>query len=294
MSKLTVADVAVTSIFLTLVHIPSPLMRLWSTHSHAHVVLGMPGALWASICEAPLTCLRAAAISVGCFFIAWNVMWQYTMAVVESPGTVLGGLSDANCERRKGPGSGIWWRMAYERAAVASATSRVNTRGAAQDKKPPAIPASTSESSLNVNSILPVVSPPQTPLDEGFGPVLGDTVHKAPAAAGGAHDAEATYRFCKKCDLVPLATALATLPPELRRIEKQNRLRHQRPADDASAAQPVVADDDDEGEPEIRAWLGEEEAQRLVPPPKPERTHHCKVCRTCVLKYVRFYAHRGR
>lgn len=42
----------------------------------------------------------------------------------------------------------------------------------------------------------------------------------------------------------------------------------------------------DEGESEVRNWLGEVEAEKEVPRPKPERTHHCSVCKTCVLKFV--------
>lgn len=45
-------------------------------------------------------------------------------------------------------------------------------------------------------------------------------------------------------------------------------------------------EDQDEGESEVRNWLGEMEAEKLVPRPKPERTHHCSVCKTCVLKFV--------
>ncbi|CAD6909088.1 unnamed protein product [Tilletia laevis] len=47
-------------------------------------------------------------------------------------------------------------------------------------------------------------------------------------------------------------------------------------------------DDEDDGEADIRAWLGEEEAMQLVPPPKPERSHHCSVCKTCVIKFSSF------
>lgn len=35
----------------------------------------------------------------------------------------------------------------------------------------------------------------------------------------------------------------------------------------------------------ILAWLPPDQAQLLVPPPKPERTHHCSVCKICVIKF---------
>lgn len=35
----------------------------------------------------------------------------------------------------------------------------------------------------------------------------------------------------------------------------------------------------------ILSWLPSEQACSMVPPPKPERSHHCSICKTCVIKY---------
>ncbi|CAO1637631.1 unnamed protein product [Parajaminaea phylloscopi] len=35
----------------------------------------------------------------------------------------------------------------------------------------------------------------------------------------------------------------------------------------------------------ILSWLPASQAHSLVPPPKPERAHHCSICKTCVIKY---------
>ena len=95
-----------------------------------------------------------------------------------------------------------------------------------------------------------------------------------------------------------LAKALSCLPPELRWEEKINRRAgvmqqweeaalahtdnpHQAP--DAPAA--LFHDQEDEGEHDIHAWLGDKEAKMIVYPPKPERTHHCRTCNACILKY---------
>lgn len=50
--------------------------------------------------------------------------------------------------------------------------------------------------------------------------------------------------------------------------------------------EPEMLDDATRGESaeDVRKWLGSE-AENLVPPPKPERTHHCSICDTCVLKF---------
>lgn len=140
-------------------------------------------------------------------------------------------------------------------------------------------------------------------------------VAQAPA---GVERNQPLARMCHKCPPVPLTRALLALPPSLRRAEKElRRPRHRRPASPSSSSpshspSPARANgsgnlyrdcetmrsnqqggedsdsDDSEGATEsaMTDFLGNEEATKLVPPPKPERTHHCSVCKTCVLKFV--------
>ncbi len=119
-------------------------------------------------------------------------------------------------------------------------------------------------------------------------------------------------KMCMKCPKIPLYRALAALPPELRLVERALRgkrsINMSNTTSTASAGSTTGAesreeDDEledengrfimdrlgpagvDEDEETVKAWLGED-AHKLVPPPKPERTHHCSICKTCVLKYV--------
>ncbi|KAJ1023573.1 hypothetical protein NDA16_003190 [Ustilago loliicola] len=87
--------------------------------------------------------------------------------------------------------------------------------------------------------------------------------------------------MCRKCPTIPLSKALTVLPPELRKIEKQIRKN----APSQTFTFKLSPDDIDEGEAEVRAWLGESAAEKLVAPPKPERAHHCRACKTCTLKF---------
>lgn len=100
-------------------------------------------------------------------------------------------------------------------------------------------------------------------------------------------DTRASFRFCHKCNATTMSNALSMLPTELRAIERRNRMASLRPdlVTGANDSENLADYEADEGEPEVRAWLGEEEAMRMVPPPKPERAHHCKTCRACILKY---------
>lgn len=87
--------------------------------------------------------------------------------------------------------------------------------------------------------------------------------------------------MCYKCPQLPLVKALTVLPPELRKIEKQ--IRTNKPSQTFDPK--LSADDIDEGEAEVRRWLGDEASVKLVVPPKPERAHHCRACKTCTLKF---------
>ncbi|WFD36456.1 protein S-acyltransferase [Malassezia cuniculi] len=148
-------------------------------------------------------------------------------------------------ERRTGAGSAQWWRLSRERVARATEHSSINL--ANKDESSPA-------------------------------------------------DSSTSFRFCQKCNPLFMSSALATLPTELRAIERRNRMAALRPEADPSLYRNTCTSnydetgrfpdqEADEGEAEVRAWLGEEEAMRIVPPPKPERAHHCKTCKACILKY---------
>lgn len=153
-------------------------------------------------------------------------------------------------ERRKGAGSTHWWRLARQRVYDAARYSPVNA------------------------------------------------THKC--GENDVEEPDSTFRFCQKCAPVFMYTALAMLPTELRANQRRNRMAMLRPEIDPTVADEIGTGNKiscgsyqdsecDEGDAEVRAWLGEQEAMRIVPPPKPERAHHCKACKACVLKYVRLY-----
>ncbi|SPO27331.1 uncharacterized protein UTRI_10448 [Ustilago trichophora] len=87
--------------------------------------------------------------------------------------------------------------------------------------------------------------------------------------------------MCRKCPQIPLVKALTVLPPELRKVEKQ--IRTHPPCQTFTSK--LSPEDMDEGEAEVRSWLGASAAENLVAPPKPERAHHCRTCKTCTLKF---------
>lgn len=114
-------------------------------------------------------------------------------------------------------------------------------------------------------------------------------------------------RMCLKCEKVPLWWALACLPEELREVEKQRRSRNGE-SDEGIEQQSKQQPQQDDLPPSIPAasfrstlpwnqpavqplrhsiltWLPSSTADTLVPPPKPERTHHCSVCKTCIIKF---------
>lgn len=202
--------------------------------------------------------LRYVVSTFILFYIAIMMIWSYYMVCTVSPGTVVDGLSKAYPEKRLGPGSTLWWRLRYQQAAAAAN-----------------ITTNDSDSPL---------------------PKCETVCDNYPASIE--RDLAIRYRFCKKCPPVRLETALALLPPDLRLHEKVNRRHHflqnrqdrakeDKGADSVEQPAPegLFDDQEDEGQADISTWLGPDEAQKLVLPPKPERAHHCRTCKTCVLKY---------
>lgn len=236
-------------------------------------------ALLSSLQDQPRATIRCAWIILSCLYIAYMMGWSYYMACMEPPGSALNGLSENLGERRKGPGSGIWWQQCRER--VANATFESQTERSRETDSP--LPFAHSSACLSSSS-----KTPSTPNAKGV--PQNDS------------DLNVGFRFCKKCPQVTLTEALLRLPPELRHVEKVNRRNHllklkQQAAEkhglssesdinDMTSNLPpeLWLENDDEGEAEVREWLGDD-AQNLVLPPKPERAHHCKACKMCVLKY---------
>lgn len=233
------------------------------------MILGMPTAIAESLWQETLPTLRFAFVSLGCIYIATMMIWSYYMACIVPPGTVDRGLYGVCQEMRHGPGSTLWWRQAQEKVALA-----------AQMGPPEAVSNEATSKSAEMN----LESSEPSPMDK---------------AEQKKADLSVTFRFCKKCKYIRLANAIAHLPPELRQREKANRrnrileLRRQASQQensetlipDISHPPSLFEDEDDEGEYEISQWLGEKESEMMVLPPKPERAHHCRTCKACVLKF---------
>lgn len=238
--------------------IPEALQNLAHTKSPIHILLALPGALGTSVMQEPASMMQCIASTICFLYIALMMIWSYYMVCTIPPGTVMDGLSKSHPEKRLGPGSSLWWRLHYQQVVAAANLTPCNTG---------------------------------SPFMKDCG-----AVENFPATIE--QDLTARYRFCKKCLPITMETALALLPPDLRLREKTNRREHflrarqerakqnsYNHSEDISAPQGLFDNIDDEGQAEISAWLGPEEAHQIVLPPKPERSHHCRTCKTCVLKY---------
>lgn len=266
---------------------PPTLAKLVKTRSPIHIILGLLPAL----AQHPWLALRWVLALSGCAFIVYSIGYHYMMAVREPPGSVLDGLSDELGERRLGPGSEHWWQRHRRRAARESVVALRRRQHKSLQNEPP----------------LPLAPPRATPAATTIAARVVSTVVDDDEAdeAAESDDLFTIAKMCHKCPRVALWRALASLPPELReverrlrsvkKVEQQQSHQHQRksangnghhsPVDGWGQDQDTVQSARGETEDDIRAWLGDE-ADNLVPPPKPERTHHCSVCETCVLKFV--------
>lgn len=231
------------------------------------MALGLLPSFATSLRDEPAVTLRCLGAMIACIYIAWMNVWSYYMACAVPPGTVRSGLSGVLEECRTGVGSSFWWEQINNRVAAAAHSSSDRRRKAAKKR---AIYSETPE-----------------------------TLSQQNGTASRNADLAISYRYCKKCEPVPLAKALACLPPELRLLEKNHRREAVRnyaqvncdenALDNASeapySAPQLFEDGTDETEEDIRAWLGPAASEKLVLAPKPERAHHCRTCRTCILKY---------
>ncbi|WFD32076.1 protein S-acyltransferase [Malassezia sp. CBS 17886] len=214
--------------------------------------------------------------------------WTYITAIIEPPGTVAQGLAGHHGERRTGPGSGIWWQNRRDQVAKAALASvgRHDKESSDEDMELPKRSAACTSCGDNETDAVRAGMPTLRVSKQRRANASDDRL------GSDELDLSASYRFCRKCPPVTLAYALSLLPPELRMMEKRNREACLREAaaectslhDKERLNTALRASADDESEMEIRAWLGSD-SDNMVVPPKPERAHHCRTCKACVLKY---------
>lgn len=260
----------VSCMFSNIAPSPPSVAKLLTTQSPAHITLGIGSAISAS----PWLTLRWLLSLFLCLFIVYNIGFHYYMAVREPPGSITEGLSEALGERRIGPGSELWWNRYRRRATKESILALQNEDTWLFTFQP----ASSSDADAE--------------------------------RVEHSDDLWVQVKMCQKCPRIPLWKALASLPPELRAIEKQLRIpkRGEESSSEPSASpnrasgytQDSTANDSvhysvssqqfidhaarGESIEDIKTWLGSE-SDSLVPPPKPERAHHCSVCKQCCLKF---------
>ncbi|CAO1632148.1 unnamed protein product [Sympodiomycopsis kandeliae] len=208
-------------------------------------------------------------------YIIYCIAWSYRSACLIPPGLVSTFASNAIIQSRDDLNQmDILWKSYTERAKSASAWIK---------------DSSSDEILANYQKMAEETGATQQEMDD--------------------EDLWPRVKMCMKCQPIPLWKALAFLPPELREVERKNREKDQQKQQEdiantqgtpslrsrgVSPAPPTIPGAKPNIEPEdalqtlrdsILEWLPESQAYTLVAPPKPERTHHCSICKTCIVKY---------
>lgn len=228
-----------------------------------------------------LAFLSLATFTSYCIFVVYAVAWSYRYACLTPPGLVSS-FTLASCQLAQGDLTKLEaiWQSYTQRAQVQSPWIRNDVHAEEIDQR-----------------------------------IKGLQQRGKTAEEIEEEDWWPRVKMCIKCKPIELWKALAYLPPELREVERLRRaagatatdqatpvetLRSRSPA---AAAIPTSSsnnthgcsshriDEDEESRllaplrDSILKWLPPSQAYSLVPPPKPERTHHCSICKTCIVKF---------
>lgn len=286
---------------------PPAVVDLLKTQSPAHILLGFSSAVAAN----PWLSLRWVVCLNICLFIVYSIGYHYYMAVREPPGSVTEGLADALGERRNGPGSDAWWARYRRRAACETVEARKkqqhnvfsNSPKLTRTSRKASVDSEASHLERGKDLWVQVKAChkcPHIPLWKAMAclpPELRalerqgrESLHSATRTGNSSEVREGDGRHSGKSsgnNSMDSQQSGSSSTKSSRDGSPARRANgHDRKHSLYSLDEQALLDVGARGESieEIRDWLGAE-ADSLVPPPKPERTHHCSVCNACSLKF---------
>lgn len=292
----------VTSMFSNLAPLPPSLRALLETRSPVHIVLG----LWSTFAAQPWLMLRWLSTLTVCMFIVYSIGYHYYMAVREPPGSVLEGMSDALGERRNGPGSEVWWARYRGRAARESILAMRQQQSKIRGERFGAIrllfgnntmvsdgevQRTTEGDDLWVQvrmcqkcprvplwKALACLPPELRAIERRIRSKRSSSASSSTKEGNGGESPALNGAFHSPVSLGSSSSASSGSNGYVAASSNGQG--------EYVVEEPEFLDEAARGESseDVRNWLGAE-ADKLVPPPKPERTHHCSICDTCVLKF---------